>query len=161
MSQEPPDNPARTANGSEPAVSGRVTVGQWLLALVVALVVTAIWRKVLPLSVPRCCDARVYLTMAADPSHAVRSPYSSRVFVPWLTHLLGGPPKLTFDRISLACMVANGPLVYAATRRLGPVRGPRGAIGGFLAHWLPWSGCRDLNPASLSQEVQARPPLCA
>jgi hypothetical protein len=98
-----------------------VTVGQWLLALVVALVVTVIWRKVLPLSVPRCCDARVYLTMAADPSHAVRSPYSSRVFVPWLTHLLGGPPKLTFDRISLACMVATGPLVYAATRRLGAV----------------------------------------
>jgi hypothetical protein len=121
MSQEPPDSPARTANGSEPAVSGRVTVGQWLLALVVALVVTAIWRKVLPLSVPRCCDARVYLTMAADPSHAVRSPYSSRVFVPWLTHLLGGPPKLTFDRISLACMVATGPLVYAATRQLGAV----------------------------------------
>jgi hypothetical protein len=101
--------------------SDRPTAGELLLALVVALVVTAIWRKVLPLSVPRCCDARVYLTMAADPSHAVRSPYSSRVFVPWLTHLLGGPPKLTFDRISLACMVATGPLVYAATRRLGAV----------------------------------------
>src|SRR4029453_15790183 len=100
MSQEPPDSPARTANGSEPAVSGRGTVGQWLLALVVALVVTAIWRKGLALWV------------APRPSPAWRSPYSSRVFVPWLTHLLGGPPKLTFDRISLACMVATGPLVY-------------------------------------------------
>lgn len=122
MSEEPPDSPVRTATGSEPVVSsGPVTVGQWLLALVVAVVVTAVWRKVLPLSVPRCCDARVYLTMAADPSHAVRSPYSSRVLLPWLTHLLGGPPKLTFDRISLACMVATGPLVYGLTRRLGAV----------------------------------------
>jgi hypothetical protein len=98
-----------------------VTVGQWVLALLIALVVTAVWRKVLPLSVPRCCDARMYLTMAADPGQAVRSPYSSRVLLPWLTHLLGGDPKLTFDRISLACMVATGPLVYALTRRLGAV----------------------------------------
>ena len=122
MSEEPPDSLARTATASEPAAaSGRVIVVQWVLALVVAVVVTAVWRKVLPLSVPRCCDARVYLTMAADPAHPVRSPYSSRVLLPWLTHLLGGPPKLTFDRISLACMVATGPLVYALTRRLGAV----------------------------------------
>jgi hypothetical protein len=26
---------------------------------------------------------------------------------------------------------------------------------------VAWSGCRDLNPASLSQDVQVRPPLCA
>jgi hypothetical protein len=122
MSEEPPDRSVRTAAGAEPsAASGRATAGQWLLALLVALVVTAIWRKLLPLSVPRCCDARVYLTMAADPANVVRSPYSSRVLVPWLTHLIGGPPRLTFDRISLVCMVATGPLVYALTRRLGAV----------------------------------------
>jgi hypothetical protein len=120
MHQEPAGGTARTAAEPEPA-AGRVTVGQWVLALVVAVVVTALWRKVLPLSVPRCCDARVYLTMAADPSHAVRSPYSSRVLLPWLTHALGGDPKLTFDRISLACMAAAGPLVYALARRLGAV----------------------------------------
>jgi hypothetical protein len=120
MSEEPPDGPARAGAGP-PAAAGRVTVGQWLLALLVAVVVTAVWRKVLPLSVPRCCDARVYLTMAADPGHAVRSPYSSRVVLPWLTYRLGGDPQLTFDRISLACMVATGPLVYALSRRLGAV----------------------------------------
>jgi hypothetical protein len=119
MNEEPPDRPAPTAAG--PPAAARATAGQWLLALLVALVVTATWRKLLPLSVPRCCDARVYLTMAADPTHAVKAPYSSRVLVPWLTHLLGGPPRLTFDRISLACMAATGPLVYAATRRLGAV----------------------------------------
>jgi hypothetical protein len=135
MSKEPPDPPGqvehrhgasaiptqqvskihasdRLAPAESSTPSDRPTVGQLLLALLVALVVTAIWRKVLPLSVPRCCDARVYLTMAADPTHAVKSPYSSRILLPWLTHLLGGPPKLTFDRISLACMVA---------RRLGAV----------------------------------------
>jgi hypothetical protein len=111
----------RLAQAESSTTSDRPTVGQLLLALLVALVVTAIWRRVLPLSVPRCCDARVYLTMAADPTHAVKSPYSSRIFLPWLTHLLGGPPKLTFDRISLACMVATGPLVYTVTRRLGAV----------------------------------------
>ena len=118
MREEPPDGPAPA--GAKPAAD-RVTVGQWVLVLVVALVVTAVWRKLLPLSVPRCCDSRVYLTMAADPGHAVRSPYSSRVLLPWLTHRLGGDPKATFDRISLACMVATGPLVYALTRRLGAV----------------------------------------
>ena len=144
MSEEPPDPPGqvehrhgvsaiptrqvsrihasdRLAQVESLTLPDRPTVGQLLLALLVALVVTAIWRKVLPLSVPRCCDARVYLTMAADPTHAVKSPYSHRIFLPWLTHLLGGPPKLTFDRISLACMVATGPLVYAVTRRLGAV----------------------------------------
>jgi hypothetical protein len=120
MHQEPPDGPA-PAEGEPPAPEGRVTVGQWLLALAVAVVVTAVWRMVLPLAVPRCCDARVYLTMAADPGHAVRSPYSSRVLVPWLTHLLGGDPKVTFERISLGCMAATGPLVYALSRRLGAV----------------------------------------
>ena len=144
MSQETPDRPGRVEDShgastiptrqvsrirasdsqaqAEPSTaSERTTTGQWLLALLVALVVTAIWRKVLPLEVPRCCDAKVYLTMAADPTHAVRSPFSSRVLVPYLTHLIGGAPQLTFDRISLACMVATGPLVYALTRRLGAV----------------------------------------
>ena len=122
MSEEPPGGPAQPgAEPAEVAAAGRVTAGQWVLALVVAVVVTAVWRKLLPLSVPRCCDARVYLTMAADPGHAVRSPYSSRVLLPWLTHRLGGDPKLTFDRISLVCLAATGPLVYAATRRLGAV----------------------------------------
>jgi hypothetical protein len=144
MSEEPPDPPGRvghrhgasaiptqqvskirasdrSAQAESSSLLDRPTAGQWLLALLVALVVTAIWRKVLPLSVPRCCDAKVYLTMAADPTQAVRSPYSSRVLVPYLTHLLGGAPQLTFDRISLVCMVATGPLVYALTRRLGGV----------------------------------------
>jgi hypothetical protein len=144
MSEEPPDPPGRVeyqhgasaiptqqvskirasdrlAQAESSTPSDRPTAGQWLLALLVALVVTAIWRKVLPLSVPRCCDAKVYLTMAADPTHAVKSSYSSRVLVPYLTHLLGGAPQFTFDRISLVCMVATGPLVYAVTRRLGAV----------------------------------------
>jgi hypothetical protein len=120
MNEEPPDRPARSRAEASTALD-RTTAGQWLLVLLVALVVTAVWRKVLPLSVPRCCDARVYLTMAADPANVVKSPYSSRVLVPWLTHLIGGPPQLTFDRISLACMVTTGPLVYALTRRLGAV----------------------------------------
>jgi hypothetical protein len=107
---------------AEPSMpSHRPTAGQLLLALLVALVVTAMWRKVLPLSVPRCCDAKQYLKMAEDPSQVAYTPYAYRVLVPYLTHLIGGVPRLTFDRISLACMVATGPLVYALTRRLGAV----------------------------------------
>jgi hypothetical protein len=144
MSEEPPDLPGRVehrhgasaiptqqvskirasdrlAQAESSTASDRPTARQWLLALLVALVVTAIWRKVLPLLVPLCCDAKVYLTMAADPTHVVKSPYSSRVLIPYLTHMIGGAPQLTFDRISLVCMAATGPLVYALTRRLGAV----------------------------------------
>jgi hypothetical protein len=106
---------------AEPSTgSDRPTPGQLLLALLVALVVTAIWRKVLPLAVPRC-DAKQYLTMAADPTRLVKGPYAYRILIPYLTHRIGGDPQLTFERISLACMVATGPLVYALTRRLGSV----------------------------------------
>src|SRR5512132_1009503 len=85
---------------AEPSMpSHRPTAGQLLLALLVALVVTAMWRKVLPLSVPRCCDAKRYLTMAEDPSQAAPTPFAYRVLVPYLTHLIGGVPRLTFDRI--------------------------------------------------------------
>jgi hypothetical protein len=111
--------PEKPAELSTP--SARPTVGQLLLALLVALAVIAVWRKVLPLSVPLCCDAKQYLTIAADPSQLVKSPYAHRVLIPYLTHWIGGDPLLTFDRISLACMVATGPLVYALTRRLGAV----------------------------------------
>jgi hypothetical protein len=144
MSEETPDRSGRVAHGhgagtiplqqvsnirasesltqaGPSTASGRPTVGQLLLALLVALAVTAVWRKVLPLSAPLCCDAKLYLTMAADPTQLVKSPYAHRVLIPYLTHWIGGDPQLTFDRISLACMVATGPLVYALTRRLGAV----------------------------------------
>ena len=112
------ESPAQ-ADPSTP--SDRATVGQLLLALLLAVAVTAIWRKVLPLSVPLCCDAKQYLTMATDPTRLVKSPYAHRVLIPYLTHRIGGDPQLTFDRISLVCMVGIGPLVYALTRRLGAV----------------------------------------
>ena len=81
------DSPAQ----AEPSTaSDRPTAGQLLLALLVALVVTAIWRKVLPLSVPLCCDAKQYLTMAADPTRLVTSPYAHRTLIPYLTHRIGG-----------------------------------------------------------------------
>lgn len=98
----------------------RLTVGQLLLAALIALVVTAIWRKVLPLSKP-VGDAVQYLKMAKDPSQAVLTPYAYRILLPRLTYLIGGVPRMTFDRISLVCMVATGPAVYALTRRLGAV----------------------------------------
>jgi hypothetical protein len=114
--------PSHSPAHAEPSTaSNRPTAGQLLLALLVALVVTAIWRNVLPLSVPSCCDAKQYLTMAADPTRLVRSPYAHRVLIPYLTQWIGGDPQVTFERISLACMVATGPLVYALTRRLGSV----------------------------------------
>jgi hypothetical protein len=100
--------------------SQRLTVGQLLVAVFVALLVTAIWRKVLPLSKPRG-DAVQYLKMATNPSQAVLTPYAYRVVVPYLTHRLGGIPQITFDRISLTCMVAAGPVVYTLARRLGAV----------------------------------------
>jgi hypothetical protein len=107
---------------AEPSTaSDRPTAGQLLLALLVALAVTAIWGKVLPLSVPLCCDAKQYLTMAADPTRLVKSPYAHRILIPYLTRRIGGDPQVTFGQISLACMVATGPLVYALTRRLGSV----------------------------------------
>jgi hypothetical protein len=111
----------RPAQADPSTPSDRATVGQLLLALLLAVAVTAIWRKVLPLSVPLCCDAKQYLTMATDPTRLVKSPYAHRVLIPYLTHRIGGDPQLTFDRISLVCMVATGPLVYALTRRLGAV----------------------------------------
>lgn len=98
----------------------RLTIGQLLLAGLIALAVTAIWRSVLPLSKP-VTDAKQYLEMANDPSKAVITPYAYRIFVPRLTHLIGGVPQITFERISLACLVATGPPVYALTRRLGAV----------------------------------------
>jgi hypothetical protein len=115
---------SRASGSSAPVESSvdsdRLTAGQLLLAALVALAVTAIWRKVLPLSKP-VGDATAYLKMAKDASQTVPTPYAYRVGVPYLTHLIGGVPRITFDRISLACMVTTGPVVYALTRRLGAV----------------------------------------
>jgi hypothetical protein len=115
------DTSARLTSVEPPRPSERLNARQLLVALLVAVAVIAIWRKVLPLSMPTCCDAKQYLMMAADPTRLVKSPYAHRILIPYLAHSIGGNPKLTFDRISLACMVGIGPLMYALTRRLGGV----------------------------------------
>ena len=109
------------APAAPPAAGSWPTVWQVLLALLVSLAVTAAWRKLLPLSVPSCCDAKQYLRLAEDPTQVVATPYAYRILVPYLAHLLGGVPRVTFDRISLACLVVTGPLVYVLARRLGAV----------------------------------------
>jgi hypothetical protein len=114
----------READSPTPAdsiPSPRLTAGQLLLAALIALAVTALWRKVLPTPPKPVGDAKQYLKMATDPSQVVLAPYAHRLLVPRLTYLIGGDPRLTFDRVSLACMVVTGPLVYALTRRLGAV----------------------------------------
>jgi hypothetical protein len=115
------DTSARLTPVEPPRPSERPNATQLLVALLVAVAVIAIWRKVLPLSVPACCDAKQYLMMAADPARLAKSPYAHRILIPYLAHSIGGNPKLTFDRISLVCMVGIGPLVYALSRRLGAV----------------------------------------
>jgi hypothetical protein len=100
-------------------MAGRLTAEQVLVAVLVALAVTAIWRLVVPQSKPWCCDALQYLKMAQDPSRAVFTPWAYRIVVPRLVHLLGGDPLVTFSRVSLVLMAATGPLVYALARRLG------------------------------------------
>jgi hypothetical protein len=88
-------------------------------AVLASVGLTALWRALLPLAAPTCCDALEYTTMAADPGRAAPSPYSYRLFVPRLVHLLGGDPAGTFHLLSLACLAATGPLVYVLARRLG------------------------------------------
>jgi hypothetical protein len=89
-----------------------------------AVALTAFWRLVTPLvGLPPCCDAGQYLTMATDPGLPVIRPYSSRVLVPWLVHLLGGDPATTYHAVSLACLAAGGLLLYLLARRLGVSHG--------------------------------------
>jgi hypothetical protein len=93
-------------------------------ALLLSVGLTALWRALLPLAAPACCDALEYVTMAADPGRAAPSPYSYRLFVPRLVHLLGGDPTTTFHLLSLGCLAATGPLVYVLARRLGAAHPP-------------------------------------
>jgi hypothetical protein len=95
-----------------------------LQVLLVAVGLTALWRALLPLAAPACCDALEYVTMAADPDRPAPSPYSYRLFVPRLVHLLGGDPATTFHLVSLACLAATGPVVYLLARRLGAAHLP-------------------------------------
>ena len=88
------------AGPGEPSVpSQRLTAWQLLLAVLVALAVTAIWRIVVPQATVWCCDASQYLRMAQDPSQGVATPFAYRLVVPRLAHLLGGVPQVTFARI--------------------------------------------------------------
>jgi hypothetical protein len=102
------DDPARRARPAHLAV-----------AAALAAVLTGLWRLVVPLAPPACCDALQYVTLAADPERPVPTPYSYRILVPRLVHLLGGDPATTFHLVSLALLVAAGPVVYALCRRLG------------------------------------------
>jgi len=121
-SRDAPGRPARPFFSGRPGVAA--TRAEAVQAAGVAVALTAAWRLVTPLvGQPVCCDAGHYLEMAADPGQAVIRPYSSRVLVPWLVHLLGGEPATTYHAISLACLAASGLLVYLLARRLGASHG--------------------------------------
>ncbi len=115
---------ARTYPPSPRPPDGAATRAQAAQAAGLAVALTAAWRLVTPLvGQPVCCDGGEYLRMAADPGQAVTRPYSSRVLVPWLAHLLGGDPAATYHAITLACLAASGLLVYLLARRLGASHG--------------------------------------
>jgi hypothetical protein len=98
-----------------------VRARETLIAALVSVGVSGIWRFVVPQSKGWCCDATQYLRMASDPSRGVATPFAYRIVVPRLVHLLGGVPEVTFSRVSFACMAATGPVVYLLARRLGAV----------------------------------------
>src|SRR6266536_1532254 len=98
--------------------------GQVAQAAGVAAFVTLFWRRVSPLAPsPPCCDAGEYLRMAADPGQAVARPYSTRLLVPWLVHLLGTDPQRTYHAVSLVCLSVAGLLLYLLVRHFGPGHG--------------------------------------
>jgi hypothetical protein len=109
------DAPSRVV----PAPAAAATRGQAALAAGLAAALTAFWRLVSPLAGGQlCCDAANYLRMAADPGQPVIRPHSSRVLVPWLTHLLGGG-RASYHAITLACLAGALLLTYLLARRLG------------------------------------------
>ena len=96
---------------------------QAAVAAGLAVALTGFWRLVSPLAGGAlCCDAANYLRMAADPGQPVIRPHSSRVLVPWLTHLLGGG-RATYHAITLACLAGALLLTYLLARRLGASHG--------------------------------------
>jgi hypothetical protein len=102
-----------------PRTAAPATPAQAAVAGAVAVALTGLWRLLSPLAAqPVCCDAGNYLRMAADPGEPVIRPHSSRVLVPWLTHLLGGAPA-TYHAISLACLAGALLVTYLLARRLG------------------------------------------
>jgi hypothetical protein len=94
-----------------------------LVAAALAAAVSGLWCLAVPLAAPACCDALQYVTMAADPSRPVPTPYSFRALPSRLAHLLAAGTGTgvvgTFHLLSLACLVAAGPVVYLLGRRLG------------------------------------------
>jgi len=99
------------------------TRAQAAVAAGLAVALTGFWRLVSPLAGGAlCCDAANYLRMAADPGQPVIRPHSSRVLVPWLTHLLGGG-RATYHAITLACLAGALLLTYLLARRLGASHG--------------------------------------
>jgi hypothetical protein len=109
--------------GGPPRPAPAATRGQAAVAAGLALALTGFWRLVSPLAGgPLCCDAANYLRMAADPGEPVIRPHSSRVLVPWLTHLLGGG-RATYHAITLACLAGALVLTYLLARRLGAGHG--------------------------------------
>jgi hypothetical protein len=106
-----------------PRTAAPATRAQAAVAGTAAVALTLLWRLLSPLAgQPLCCDAGNYLRMAADPSAPVIRPHSSRVLVPWLTHLLGGAPA-TYHAISLACLAGALLVTYLLARRLGAGHG--------------------------------------
>jgi hypothetical protein len=116
-------------------------------AAALAAVLVAIWSLVSPLAAqPVCCDASEYLKLAADPGTTVLRPYSMRVLVPWLVHLIGGDPIVTFHILTLVFLAATGLLVYLLARRAGAphvpalvaVAGLECSRGLLFLHYDPW-----------------------
>ncbi|HEX6678951.1 MAG TPA: hypothetical protein VF486_28540 [Actinomycetes bacterium] len=110
---------AGTDSRHPPGTAAPATRRQAAVAAGLAVALTGFWRLVSPLAGGQlCCDAANYLRMAADPGQPVIRPHSSRVLVPWLTHLLGGG-RATYHAITLACLAGALLLTYLLTRRLG------------------------------------------
>ncbi len=106
-------------DGRPPGSAAPASRRQAAVAAGLAVALTGFWRLVSPLAGGKlCCDAANYLRMAADPGQPVIRPHSSRVLVPWLTHLLGGG-RATYHTITLACLAGALLLTYLLARRLG------------------------------------------
>jgi hypothetical protein len=121
--QTSPTGWADLPDAGAPRTAAPATRPQAAAAAAAAAALTMLWRLLSPLAAqPLCCDAGNYLRMAADPSAAVIRPHSSRVLVPWLTHLLGGAPA-TYHAISLACLAGALLVTYLLARRLGAGHG--------------------------------------
>jgi len=96
------------------------TAGQSLQAAALSAALTGLWLVISPLAQqPVCCDAGEYLRLASDPTDPVLRPYSMRVLVPWLVHVLGGDVVTTFHAVSLVCLAVTGWVLYLLARELG------------------------------------------